>query len=105
VESGKGEYSDGYFNNKFFFLCFCFIFLFSYVWAEDDVFRHPLRPQNMITFNAISANLAEKPIVTGNFAQEKYLSRFGRSLLSSGNFIISAEQGMVGKHYSPFLLQ
>jgi hypothetical protein len=34
--------------------------------------------------------------------QEKYLKRFNRSLLSSGNFIIAAEQGMVWETLQPF---
>jgi hypothetical protein len=72
------------------------------VWAQDDVFRHPLVPQTMITFNAVSANLAENPIIKGNFEQEKYLSRFSRSLMSSGNFIITVEQGMVWETLLPF---
>jgi len=82
-----------------------FVFLFfavSAVWAEEDVFRHPLAPQTMIAFNAVSANLAENPVITGNFVQEKYLNRFGRSLMSSGNFIITVEQGMVWETLQPF---
>ena len=87
-------------NSKILFLC-CF-FIFSFVWAEEDVFRHPLAPQTMISFNATCANLAEKPIMKGNFVQEKYLNRFDRSLLSSGNFIIASEQGMVWETLQPF---
>jgi outer membrane lipoprotein-sorting protein len=87
-------------NSKKLFLFFFFVF--SCVWAEEDVFRHPLAPQTMVTFNATCAKLAEKPIVKGNFVQEKYLNRFDRSLMSSGNFIISAEQGMVWETLQPF---
>jgi len=83
-------------------LFLCLFFVFSYVWADEDVFRHPLSPQTTITFNAACAKLAEKPIAKGNFAQEKYLSRFNRSLKSSGNFIISAGQGMVWETLLPF---
>ena len=86
-------------NRKIFFLCF--FFALSSVWAQD-VFRHPLVPQTMATFNTVSANLAENPIIRGNFAQEKHLSRFNRSLMSSGNFLITAEQGMVWETLRPF---
>ena len=86
-------------SNKLFI---CLFFVFSSVWAEEAVFHHPLVPQTMITFRATCANIAEKPIVKGNFTQEKYLNRFNRSLLSSGNFIISAEQGMVWETLQPF---
>jgi len=89
-------------NRKKLFFCFCFFMLFSYVWAEEDIFRHPLTQQTMTSFNATCINLAEKPIVKGNFVQEKYLSRFDRSLMSSGNFIIAAEQGMVWETLQPF---
>ena len=80
----------------------CLIFVVSLVWAEEDVFRHPLAAQGMTTFNSISANLAQNPIITGNFVQEKYLSRLGRSLRSTGNFIITAKQGMVWETLRPF---
>ena len=89
-------------NNKKLFLCFCFFFMFTYVWAEEDVFRHQLTPQTMVIFNVTCANLAERPIVKGNFLQEKYLKRFDRSLMSSGNFIIAVEQGMVWETLKPF---
>jgi len=83
-------------------LFLCLFFVCSLVWADEDVFRHPLVPQTMITFNATCAELAEKPIIKGNFAQEKYLNRLDRSLMSSGNFIIAAGQGMVWETLRPF---
>ena len=86
-------------NRKIFVLCFFFVF--SSVWAQD-VFLHPLVPQTMATFNTVSANLAGNPITRGNFAQENYLSRFNRSLRSSGNFLITVEQGMVWETLQPF---
>jgi len=86
-------------NRKLFIV---FFFVISYVWAQEDIFRHPLSPQTMITFNAACANLAEKSIVKGNFIQEKYLNRFDRSLMSSGDFIISVEQGIVWETLQPF---
>ena len=80
----------------------CLFFVSFVVWADEDVFRHPLATQTMTTFNATCAELAEKPIVKGNFAQEKYLNRLNRSLMSSGNFIIAAGQGMVWETLRPF---
>ncbi|MCL2139346.1 MAG: outer membrane lipoprotein carrier protein LolA [Treponema sp.] len=87
-------------NSKKLFLCLFFVL--SYVWADEDVFRHPLEPQIMSTFNATCAILAEKPVIKGNFVQEKYLNRFDRSLESSGNFIIAVKQGMVWETVQPF---
>ena len=71
------------------------------VWAED-IFNHPLGPQTMTAFEMTSMRLSEHPIVKGNFEQEKVLSRFGRSLRSSGDFVIASEQGMVWDTIRPF---
>jgi len=87
-------------NSRKLFLCLFFVF--SYVWADEGVFLHPLVSQTMSTFNATCAKLAEKSIVKGNFVQEKYLNRLDRSLISSGNFIIAAGQGMVLETVLPF---
>jgi len=87
-------------NSKIIFLCL--FFTISSLWAQEDVFRHPLGPQTTVAFNTAFANLAQKPITKGNFEQEKYLNRFDRSLMSSGNFIIAAEQGMVWETLKPF---
>lgn len=85
-------------------LFFSLFFIFSIIAEAQnvDVFKHPLGSQNTNNFNAICAKIAEKPIVKGTFTQEKHLSRFGRSLMSSGNFIISAEHGMVWETLKPF---
>jgi len=83
-------------------LFLCLFFVCSSAWADEDVFRYPLSPQTMITFNSACAELAKNPIVKGNFVQEKYLSRLDRSLMSSGNFIIAAGQGMVWDTLRPF---
>jgi len=87
----------------------CFIIIFSHVWiaqyeawAEEDVFCHPLRSQTSSIFNETCLNLAKTPIIKGKFTLEKYLYRFDRSLISSGDFIISAEQGMVWETLQPF---
>jgi len=83
-------------------LSICLFFVLCSLWAEEDIFRHPLTPQTRAAFNAACTNLAEKPVIKGNFIQEKYLSRVDRSLVSSGNFIISVKQGMVWETLRPF---
>ena len=93
---------------KILFLCLFFVFF--RVWAnnaatlqaEEDIFRYPLTPESMIAFNTTCVNLAEKSVIKGNFTQEKYLSRFKRSLDSSGNFLIAAKEGMVWETLRPF---
>ena len=78
------------------------LFLSMAIWAEEDVFRHPLGAKTMDAFKVTSDRLAEHPIVKGEFEQEKILSRLGRSLKSSGNFIIVSELGMVWDTLKPF---
>jgi hypothetical protein len=88
---------------KFFFVLFTF--LSAGLWAQnpaEDIFHHPLEAKTMDAFNTTCARLAEHPFTTGNFEQEKYLSRLDRSLQSSGTFIITAESGMVWDTAKPF---
>jgi len=82
------------------------LFFFTFgLWAEgvdEEVFRHPLGPETLEAFKAVSGKLAEKPLVKGSFEQEKTISSLGRSLKASGNFIIAAELGMVWDTLHPF---
>ena len=90
-------------RGKFFRGCIVGLFLLGLpVWADEDVYKYPLNPETMESFMAVSARLAEHPIVRGNFEQEKILSRLGRTLKSGGNFIIIAEKGMVWDTVKPF---
>ena len=70
--------------------------------AEEDIFRYPLEPQTTDAFRTTCSRLAEHPFIRGNFEQEKTLTRLNRSLKSSGNFIIAADQGMVWDTVKPF---
>ena len=78
------------------------IFFCLPAWTVADVFNHPLRPETRAAFEITSARLAEHPVVKGNFEQEKILNRLGRSLKSSGDFIIASELGMVWDTVRPF---
>ena len=80
------------------------LFLFT-VWAnanEEDVFRYPLGQETEQTFRAACLRLAENPFTRGNFEQEKKLKRLGRSLKSSGNFLIASRLGMIWDTVKPF---
>jgi hypothetical protein len=75
------------------------------LWAQnqaEDIFNHPLKPETRNAFNLTCVQLAEHPIVRGNFEQEKKLNRLNRSLKSSGNFIIVSDTGMVWETLKPF---
>jgi hypothetical protein len=80
---------------------------FCFAWpsleAQDlDVFAHPLAAGALPRYTAICAELAARPLVKGSFALTKTLPRLNRSLVSRGDFIIAAEQGMVWETRSPF---
>ena len=87
-------------SNKILFICLFFVL--TQVNAEEDVFRYPLSPATRDAFNTTCINLADKPVTRGNFVQEKFLSRFNRSLDSSGNFLIAGERGMIWETLMPF---
>jgi hypothetical protein len=70
--------------------------------AGDGIFRFPLSPDTRGVFTGICAGLAEHPLIKGTFEQTKTISRLNRSLVSRGNFIITAELGMVWETLSPF---
>jgi outer membrane lipoprotein-sorting protein len=82
---------------------FLFLFLAGLAQAQaQDVFRYPLGPQTTEAFRATCARLAQHQFISGNFEQEKTLSRLERSLKSSGDFIIAADRGMVWNTVKPF---
>jgi len=90
---------------KKFFLILS-LFLFSVILRADEknksLFDNPLNPQTMDAFTKISTILAEHKIVKGNFEQIKKLNRLNRTLVSSGNFLIVPELGMVWDTLKPF---
>jgi len=89
---------------KFFLVLSLSIFAVT-LWADEQnntLFDNPLCPQTMDAFTKISARLAEHSIVKGNFEQEKKINRLNRVLVSSGNFLIVPELGMVWDTLKPF---
>ena len=87
---------------KHYLIAVLALLFLSTAWAQENVFSHPLKPETLQAFTALSDRLAEHPVTKGSFEQEKMLSRLGRSLKSEGNFIIVAEQGMVWDTVKPF---
>ena len=90
---------------KNFLFILCFYFLTVTLWADEQnssVFDNPLSQRTKDTFTKISAKLAEHSIVKGNFEQEKKINRLNRALVSSGNFLIVSELGMVWDTLNPF---
>lgn len=80
-----------------------FLFFTGLIYAQgEDVFRYPLNSQTENAFRATCLRLSEHSFIRGNFEQEKKIGRLNRSLNSSGNFLISARQGMVWDTVRPF---
>jgi hypothetical protein len=72
-----------------------------YSWAQTSVFDYPLSAQNLARFDTVCAHLARRPYTKGAFVQTRTLSRQNRSLVSSGDFIIAADLGVVWITKSP----
>jgi hypothetical protein len=71
------------------------------LWAQASVFDYPLSAQNPENFNAICAQLAGRPYTKGVFEQTRTLKKQKRSLVSSGDFIVAADLGLVWITKSP----
>jgi hypothetical protein len=83
-------------------LLFLGLFLLgTYTWAQNPVFDHPLSTQNLVRFDTVCAQLARRPYTKGIFVQTRTLSRQNRSLVSSGDFIVAADLGVVWITKSP----
>jgi hypothetical protein len=65
------------------------------LWAQTSVFDFPLSAQNPENFNAICEQLAGRPYTKGAFEQTRTLKKQNRSLVSSGDFIVAANLGLV----------
>jgi hypothetical protein len=65
------------------------------LWAQVSVFDYPLSAQNSENFNAICAQLSSRPYTKGVFEQTRTLRKQKRSLVSSGDFIVAADLGLV----------
>jgi hypothetical protein len=87
---------------KGFVLGLIFVFLGLPVWGQGDVFSYPLdTPQGMDAFELVCAEIGKHSFVRGNFELERKLLRLGRTLRSSGDFIIARESGMVWQTLRP----
>jgi hypothetical protein len=65
------------------------------LWAQASVFDFPLSAQNSENFNVICAQLADRPFTKGVFEQTRKFKKQNRSLVSSGDFIVAANLGLV----------
>jgi len=83
-------------------LIIMFISISGIAHTQQDIFQHRLNAQSEASFRTVCQRISARPVVRGIFEQEKIISRLNRSLKSSGNFIIAANQGMVWNTSSPF---
>jgi hypothetical protein len=87
-------------RNKTVFILIFFLTAI-YTWAQTSVFDHPLSAQNLENFNAVCAQLSSRPFTKGVFEQTRALKRQNRSLVSSGDFVVAADLGVVWITKSP----
>jgi hypothetical protein len=90
---------------RFFAACLvslCGIPLYPQANSGSAVFDFALSAQTLPRFHEICAILARHPTVKGVFTQKKTLARLNRDLVSSGNFIIDANLGIVWETLFPF---
>lgn len=69
---------------------------------SDPVFAHPLASATRPAMSASFGRLAEKPVVAGTFVQTTRVRRLGRDLVSKGEFLFSAKDGVYWKLTSPY---
>ncbi|MDR0584176.1 MAG: outer membrane lipoprotein carrier protein LolA [Treponema sp.] len=81
---------------------FLLLFAVSFSVFGDDVFRCPLTGETRPRFLSVCGELSKHPVVRGEFDLQKTIKKINRVLDSSGNFIISAEYGIVWDTKKPF---
>ncbi|MGH8456974.1 MAG: outer membrane lipoprotein carrier protein LolA [Stenotrophobium sp.] len=71
--------------------------------AAVPVFDHPVTPAQLRQIIAAAEQeLAQHPVLRGHFTQLKYLQYIPKPLRSSGDFIVSREQGIWWHTLTPF---
>ncbi len=71
--------------------------------AAAPVFDHPANAEQLKQITAAAAReLAKTPVLRGSFVQRKFLSGIPKPLKSSGNYVISREQGIWWHTLLPF---
>jgi hypothetical protein len=71
--------------------------------AAAPVFDHPANAEQLKQITASAAReLAKTPVLRGTFVQRKFLSGIPKPLKSSGNYVISRDQGIWWHTLLPF---
>jgi hypothetical protein len=79
------------------------VFLYPQEGREPaPVFNYPLTAETLKRFTSVCGELSEHPVIRGAFEQTKTIMRLKRTLVSSGDFIIAPELGMVWDTKKPF---
>jgi outer membrane lipoprotein-sorting protein len=70
--------------------------------VPDEVFAHPVDAKTRVAMTASFGRLSEKAVVSGAFVQSKRIKRLGRDLVSKGDFVFSAKDGVYWNISSPY---
>ena len=70
--------------------------------ASDPVFSRPLDSSSRAALGDSFGKLSERPVVAGAFTLTKRVKRLGRDLVSKGDFLLSAKDGIYWDIKSPY---
>jgi hypothetical protein len=70
--------------------------------GAEDLFSTPVAADSKKAMEASIGALSEKPVVAGTFIQSKRIRRLGRDLVSKGQFVFSAKDGIWWNVLSPY---
>ena len=68
----------------------------------EEVFSSPLTEAAKPRFLSLCAELSARPAIRGSFELRRAVKKLDRVMVSSGNFIISAEHGIIWDTKKPF---
>jgi hypothetical protein len=81
---------------KFFVLTIFVLFYTAAGWAQTgEVFNHPLSGTNDKGYRDVCGSLAGRSFIKGTFKQTRTVKSPGRQMVSTGDFIIAADLGIV----------
>jgi Outer membrane lipoprotein carrier protein LolA-like len=71
---------------------------------DTGLFEHPVSAAHLLqtTLSQPAAELSAAKVLTGKFVQRRYLRGLDRPLISSGDFMMAREQGILWRTATPF---
>jgi hypothetical protein len=72
--------------------------------SHDELFQHPQTADQLLqtTLARPAAELGHAKVLSGKFVQRRYLKGLDRPLVSSGDFVLARERGILWRTAAPF---